>query len=175
MRQAAAVGLAAIALTVNAGSPKSSSVSTPVKGEWVDCNTITENKQEGDDQLITVTISQRFTGDLTGSFEGIERNVVHKDRSGSFRGSGTFNGEINKHSGTAVMTYSGVVDSKGIAVAHWVLDQGTDDLRKVDGHGTFEGKELKSASPGCTDLTSQSGWGGTYNGTVELPEHVDKK
>ncbi len=139
------------------------------KGEWSDCNTISESRQDGENQLITVAIAEKFTGTLNGSYEGTERNIVHKDGSGSFNGSGTFSGEVNGRSGTAVMTYAGTVDAKGDATAHWVLDQGTDGLARVDGHGTFEGKQVKPAPPGCSDRQSQSAFSGTYAGTVQLP------
>lgn len=139
-----------------------------MKGEWSDCNTISESKQNGDDQLITVTTAEKFTGSLKGSYEGIERNVVHKDGSGSFNGSGTFSGEINGHAGTAVMTYSGAVDPKGHGAGHWILDQGTDGLATVDGHGTFEGKELKPPPADCAAANSQSAWSGSYKGNIEF-------
>lgn len=166
----AALGLAAVVVTVDAGKTKTDSAAGSVKGDWIDCHTITEARQDGDNQLITVTITEKLSGGLSGSFEGIERDVVHKDGSTSFSGSGSFTGEINKRSGTAVMTYSGTVDVKGAAIAHWVLDQGTDRLVKVDGHGTFEGKEIKPAPADCADARTQSAWSGTYSGTINLPE-----
>ena len=163
-----------IVFAAAAGKPKSeSSKSQPsiVKGEWIDCNTISETKEDGDNRLITVMITEKFSGTLNGSYEGIERNVVHKDGSGSFKGSGSFNGEVNGRSGTAVMTYTGTVDAKGIGRAHWVLDQGTDGLVRIDGRGTFEGKESKQRAADCSDPKSQSAWSGSYAGTVEFGEH----
>jgi hypothetical protein len=150
------------------GGSSSSGGSHTAKGEWVDCNTVSEVRQDGDNQLITVAITEKFTGTLSGSYEGIERNVVHKDGSGSFNGSGTFSGEVNGRSGTAVMTYSGTVDAKGAATAHWVLDQGTDALARLDGQGTFEGKPLKPAPAGCTDSKSPSAFSGTYTGSLRF-------
>jgi hypothetical protein len=66
------------------------------------------------------------------------------------------------------MTYSGRVDSKGHAVAHWVLDQGTEGLARFDGQGTFEGQQLKPAPVGCTDPKSQSAFSGTYTGDLQF-------
>jgi hypothetical protein len=153
-----------------AGKPNtgwsSSGNSVTAKGEWVDCNTISESRPDGENQLITVAITEKLTGTLNGSYEGTERNVVHKNGSASFNGSGTFSGEANGRSGTAVMTYSGTVDPKGHAVAHWVLDQGTDGLARFDGQGTFEGKQLKPAPAGCTDRKAQSAFSGTYTGSL---------
>ena len=160
-----------IVFAAAAGKPKADSTNSRalvVKGEWVDCNTTSETKQDGDNQLITVMITEKFSGTLKGGYEGIERNVVHKDGSGSFNGSGTFNGEVNGRSGTAVMTYAGTVDAKGVGRAHWVLDQGTDGLIRIDGRGTFEGKETKQRPADCNDPQSQSAWSGSYTGTVEF-------
>jgi hypothetical protein len=150
------------------GQSSRSGGSQTAKGDWVDCNTVSEVRQDGDNQLITVAITEKFTGTLNGSYEGIERNVVRKDGSGSFNGSGTFSGEVNGRSGTAVMTYSGTVDAKGAATAHWVLDQGTDALARLDGQGTFEGRQLKPAPAGCTNPKSQSAFSGTYTGSLQF-------
>jgi len=150
------------------GSSKSSGASMAVKGDWVGCNTIMESRQAGDDQLIMVTIDKKFTGTLNGIYDGTERKVVHKDKSASFNGSGLFTGDVNGRRGTAVMTCSGTVDAKGAAVAHWVLDKGTDNLARIDGQGTFQGKQLRPAPAGCTDPTSQSAFGGTYSGRVQF-------
>jgi hypothetical protein len=156
----------------DAGKPKGSSatplVTVGVKGEWIDCNTVTDSKEEGDHQLITVAIAEKFTGTLDGTYEGTERNVVRQDGSGTFKGSGVFSGELNGRRGTAVMTYSGTIDKEGTAVAHWVLDQGTDDLARVDGEGTFEGKQIERRPEGCNDTRTQSAFAGTYAGTVQF-------
>jgi hypothetical protein len=55
----------------------SSGNSVAAKGEWLDCNTVSESRQEGDNQLITAAITEKFTGTLNGTYEGTERNVVH--------------------------------------------------------------------------------------------------
>lgn len=157
-------------LATHASEPKgrSGNSGNPIaaKGDWVDCNTIMESRQDGDNRLLIVTISEKFTGTLNGTYEGTERNVVHKDGSASFNGSGLFTGQVNGRSGTAVMTYSGTLDAKGAALAHWVLDKGTDDLARIDGQGTFQGKQLRSAPAGCTE--SQSAFSGDYSGRVQF-------
>ena len=140
------------------------------KGAWASCELISDSRQDGDNQQDTVTITQKFIGTLDGKWEGSEREVVHKDGTRTFSGSGTFTGEINGHAGTAVLTHSGTVDSKGVAVAHWILDHGTDDLARVDGQGTWEGTRTRPAPAECRELRSQSAWSGNYVGTVTLPE-----
>ena len=140
-----------------------------VQGDWIDCNTVTETKDKGDHQLITVAIAEKFTGALSGTYEGTEQNDVRPDGSGTFKGSGVFTGEITGRAGTAVMTYSGTLDKDGHAVAHWVLDQGTDALARIDGQGTFEGRQTEQRPDGCGNTESQSAFAGTYKGTVQFP------
>ena len=167
-----AVGLIASPAS-HAGKSKPSAATNanaiPVKGEWIDCNTVIDSKEEEDHQLITVGIAEKFSGAFNGSYEGTERNVVRRDGSGTFKGSGVFTGQLSGRSGTAVMTYSGTVDKDGAAVAHWVLDQGTDELARVDGQGTFEGKQIDQRPEGCSDAKTQSAFAGTYTGTVQFP------
>jgi hypothetical protein len=150
------------------GSSARLAASVEVKGEWVDCNTVTDAKEEGDQQVITVAIAEKFSGTLNGNYEGTERNALRRDGSGSFKGSGVFHGEVNGRAGTAVMTYSGTIDKEGNAVAHWVLDQGTDDLARIDGNGTFEGRQIERRPERCTDPKTQSAFAGTYSGTVQF-------
>lgn len=164
----AAVSAASLLAKAKVAAADPSSIA--VKGDWIDCNTTTQSRADVENQLIMVAIREKFTGTLNGTFEGSERNVVHKDGAGTFDGSGVFSGQINSRSGTAIMTYSGTVNSKGEAVAHWVLDHGTEDLARIDGHGTFEGKQLKTppADLNCNG-DAQSAFSGTYAGTVMLP------
>ena len=153
----------------HAGKPKGSpGNAVAVHGEWTDCNTMTESRPDGDNQVIMVAITEKFTGTLNGTYEGTERNVAHKDGSAIFNGSGVFTGEVNGRSGTAIMTYSGTVDVKGFGIAHWVLDHGTDELAGVDGLGTFTSKQMQSPPAGCTDTKTQSAFTGTYTGTVQF-------
>lgn len=164
----AAGGMAALLAASALSADKGVATSVPVKGEWIDCNTVTDSKEEGERRVITVAIAEKFSGTLEGTYDGTEQNLVRPDGSGTFKGSGVFRGEINGREGTAVMTYSGTVDKDGHAVAHWVLDQGTDDLARVDGQGTFEGKQIERRPEGCTDAKTQSAFAGTYSGTVHF-------
>ncbi len=70
--------------------------------------------------------------------------------------------------GTAIFTYSGALDTSGRMTAHWVLDKGTDDLARIDGQGTFEGKQVHPAPNDCGDSESQSAWSGAYSGTIQF-------
>ena len=159
-------GIRAAKPKMNDAAPKSA---VAVQGEWIDCNTVTESKEKGDHQLITVAIAEKFSGTLNGTYEGTEQNDVRPDGSGTFKGSGVFTGNVSERAGTAVMTYSGTIDKDGHAVAHWVLDQGTDALARIDGQGTFEGRQTEQRPSGCADAESQSAFAGTYKGTVQFP------
>ena len=139
-----------------------------LKQEWVACKSITESRQDGDNQMINASVTATFKGLLSGSCEAAERETVRKDGSQSFSGSGTFSGQIKGRSGTAILTYSGALDAQGKMTAHWVLDKGTDDLARIDGQGTFEGKQTHPAPNECADSESQSAWNGTYSGAVQF-------
>lgn len=141
---------------------------SPPPQEWASCKSITESRQDGDNELITATVTETFHGMLDGTCEAAERGVVRKDGSQSFSGSGAFTGQVNGRSGTAIFTFSGALDAKGKMTAHWVLDKGTDDLARIDGQGTFEGKQVRPAPNECSDSQSQSAWSGTYSGTVQF-------
>jgi hypothetical protein len=138
------------------------------KREWIACKSITDSRQEGDNQMITATVTEKFSGMLNGTCEAAERETVRKDGSQSFSGSGTFSGQVNGRSGTAIFTYSGALDANGKMTANWVLDKGTDDLARIDGQGTLEGKQARPAPNECADSESQSAWSGTYSGTVRF-------
>ena len=118
--------------------------------------------------MLTAAVTAKFSGLLNGTCEAAERETVHKDGTQSFSGSGTFSGQVNGRSGTAIFTYSGALDATGRMTAHWVLDKGTDDLARIDGLGTFEGKQVHPAPNECGDSESQSAWGGAYTGTVQF-------
>ncbi len=138
-----------------------------LKGGWTSCETVTDSKQDGDNQLTTVTLAQKFEGAVDGTCDGSEREVVRKDGSRTFSGSGTFTGKINGRSGTVVLTHTGTVTKEGVTVADWILDHGTEELARIDGHGKSEGKR-SDKSPDCGDATSQTAWSGKYVGEIEF-------
>ena len=165
----AACALVAVLCASTSGQRgKALTASLPVKGEWIGCNTVSDSKEEGDQRVATLTTSKKFNGTVDGTYDGTERSAVRGDGSGSFKSSGVFTGEVNGRAGTAVLTYSGTIDKEGRAVAHWVLDQGTDDLARVDGHGTFEGKLVERGLEGCPNNRTQSALAGSYSGTVNF-------
>ena len=136
--------------------------------EWTACKSATESRHEGDNEMITASVTENFKGLMNGTCDASERQVIHKDGTQTFSGSGTFSGQVNGKSGTAILTYSGALDAKGRLTGNWVLDKGTDDLARIDGQGTLEGKQVQPAPNECADSDSQSAWSGTYAGTVQF-------
>ncbi len=128
---------------------------------------MTESRADGDNELTTVTLAQKFSGPVDGTCEGTEKEVVRKDGTRTFTGSGLFSGKINGRSGTVLMTHTGTVNRDGLAVADWILDHGTDELARIDGHGRSEGKRTEKAEA-CSDSTSQTGWSGKYSGAIDF-------
>jgi hypothetical protein len=151
-----------------AGHARPESAEATPKREWVACKSVTESREDGENQQVTATVMATFSGMLKGRLDATEREVVRKNGSRSFSGSGTFVGEINGHAGTAIMTYTGTVDAKEALTGNWVLDKGTDELARIDGQGTFAGKPQRPAPNECGDTDSQSSWNGTYSGTAEF-------
>jgi len=131
-------------------------------GSWTDCNVVTDVRQAGPNTVITVIITETFTGTLNGSYVGSERDVVYADGSATFHGSGVFTGTISGQSGTAIMTYAGTASSNGVGTANWVIDQGTGGLAAVHGHGTFQGHET-GPTQDCDDT-----FAGTYSGQIQF-------
>ena len=141
--------------------------SSGLTGNWTSCETVTDSRQDGDNQLTTVTLMQKFEGAVNGTCEGTEKEVVRKDGSRTFSGSGLFTGKINGRSGTVLMTHTGTITGEGVSVADWVLDHGTDELSRIDGHGKSEGKRAEAGGD-CSDSATQSAWSGKYTGDVEF-------
>jgi hypothetical protein len=157
---------------VDAGKAKvTSEKAGAANGEWVVCKRASESRDEGENRLVMLATTAKFTGTLKGTYEGTERDVLHKDGSASFNGSGVFSGQINGRSGTAVIIYSGRIDANGAAMAQWVIDKGTDELTRIDGQGAFEAKQMPvamSTDLECAGATSHSVWTGKYAGTLNF-------
>jgi hypothetical protein len=160
----AALGIAFVALAIlaallplpasQAGESRGNGPSAPgfiaASGPWVDCNVVTDFKQVGRNLIITVDITETFSGTLDGCYTGTERDVVYRNGSATFHGSGIFTGVVNGQSGTMVMIYEGTANAQGVASANWVLEQGTGGLTNLHGQGTFEGTLVALQTSPCT-------------------------
>jgi hypothetical protein len=154
---ALAISAAAFALPGSAQADKPGTAN----GSWNDCNVITDVRQSGPNLILTVLITENFTGTFTGSYQGFERDVIYADGTATFHGSGTFTGTVSGRSGTVVMSYAGTAFTP-TATANWVVDQGTGDLASLHGRGTFQGNET-GPTEGCDDT-----FAGTYTGQIQF-------
>jgi Protein of unknown function (DUF3224) len=109
--------------------------------------------------VITVGITQDFSGTLDWTYTGSERDVINNpDGSATFKGGGIFTGTVAGRSGTASFRYEGVAPVGQQAQATWVLEGLTESLEKVTGKGTFDGSFVE-ISDGCP--------AGIYSGSYE--------
>lgn len=138
----------------SAGPPKAS-------GTWVDCNFAPLVREAGPPTIVTVGITQDFSGTLNGTYTGSERDVIQGDGSATFQDGGIFTGTIAGRSGTATFRYDGIAPVGQPAQATWVLEGLTESLDKVKGHGTFGGSFV-DVSDGCPAGI----FSGTYEGTL---------
>lgn len=144
------------------------SVSTPAappataSGNWTDCNLQVNSQSANGDTIVTVTITETFSGALAGNWVGTEWDVVHADNSGTFQGVGVFTGSADQHSGSAVMSYAGTFPSSGPFKAQWTIDNGSDGLQNVHGQGTFGGTSA-TATKDCA-----APYAGTYSGQIQV-------
>src|SRR5947209_17653330 len=71
----------------HAGESRGNGPSAPgfiaASGPWVDCNIVTDFKQVGPNLIITVDITETFSGTLDGCYTGTERDVVYRNGSRS--------------------------------------------------------------------------------------------
>jgi hypothetical protein len=98
----------------------------------------------GENTIIQFSSAFVFTGTLSGTCTGMERDVIHQDRSRTFFGTCNFVGTVEGRSGTASIRYEGsgsLASFGGNAVGH-------------DGTG------------GLTGLSWQASWSATVTGPL---------
>ncbi len=112
-------------------------------------------KSAGANTIVTYNFIVSLTGSQSGTYVGVERDVMHPDGTVTFNNTGTFTGTVLGRSGTFVELVQGkysLVDCT-ISFGTMVFEKGTGDLANLHGHGTFGGGI-------CTS--------GTYSGTVQF-------
>jgi hypothetical protein len=109
-----------------------------------------------------VTITEQYTGTLSGSYVGTERIIVRADGSATFIGRGVFTGSVGQQTGSAQMRYTGTASASGVGLAHWEMYNGSGGLARVHGQGTFEATGLEP-TPQCAIP-----YGGTYSGQIHF-------
>jgi hypothetical protein len=161
---AVAAGLLLVAL-----APAAASAAQPiaVSGSWDDCNFSPTVSVAGPNLIVTVGITETYSGPVSGTYLGTERDVVSADGSATFHGSGLFTGSVNGLSGTATISYeglfptTGVIPTTGPGSAKWVLVGKTGDLASVTVSGTWGGTFL-----GVSGECDAGLFGGAYAGLV---------
>jgi uncharacterized protein DUF3224 len=149
-------GLVGQAHTARAAQPE------PASGSWTDCNIVEQVRTVGSVTMVIVTITEQYTGSLSGSYVGTEWDIIRADGSATFIGQGVFTGSVGQQTGSAQMRYAGTASASGAALAHWEMSNGSGDLARVHGQGTFEGTAL-DPTPQCAIP-----YGGTYAGEIHF-------
>jgi hypothetical protein len=161
---AVAAGLLMVTL-----APATASAAAPIvaSGSWDDCNFNPTVSVAGPNLIVTVGITENYSGTVSGTYVGTERDVVYANGSATFHGSGLFTGSVNGLSGTARISYeglfptTGVIPTTGPGSAKWVLVGRTGDLARVTLIGTWGGTFL-----GVSDECDAGLFGGDYSGLV---------
>jgi hypothetical protein len=147
---------------------------TAGSGTWDDCNIIRSIDEAGPNVIVTVTILQNYHGMLEGTYEGVERDVVHPNGDVTLQGHGTFTGTVAGLTGTGRLSMEGRVDASvgavpatGVGSAKWVLIGETGELASVVARGTWGGGPLESSDAWPIPNACDGGiYGGDYSGQV---------
>ena len=133
----------------------------PARGGFFPCFTYAGSpRQVGQNLIIRFNVTTTVTGTFTGSLDGTELDVVHRDGSITLHGSALFTGSVNGTSGTLLFTYTGIGNAvTGHENLHFV-GRGTDGLAGIYVEKTAEG-DLGAPNPGC-DVSGT----GTYTGHI---------
>ena len=137
------------------GPPQSAS------GGFFPCFTQTSARQVGENLIITFDVTTTATGTFTGSLNGTELDVIHRDGSITLHGTALFTGSFGDRSGTFVFTYTGIGNANtGHETLNFVGRRGTDGLAGIHTQGTAVG-DLVPGTPDCPIAGS-----GTYTGRI---------
>ena len=150
--------------TVAIGFPAlTSAAPVEASGTWDDCNFAPSLRAAGPNTVVTLGITENFSGDLLGTYIGTESDVVYADSSATFHGSGIFTGTVAGRSGTATYRYEGIAPAGQPLRATWVLVGESGSLAAVRGHGTFGGN-----FDGVSDTCDAGIFSGSYGGSLNL-------
>ena len=105
----------------------------------VDTNT-TNTQQDGSNQILHVTEHWVNYGDVAGAFTADEIVTTHPDKTVSFAGKDTCTCIVAGKSGTLIWSFSGTQSADGNYQGQFFNLQGTGDLAKLHGQGTFSGQ-----------------------------------
>lgn len=103
-------------------------------------STTTATKPDGSNKILNQTQQGVITGDIMGSYTNEETLTLAADNSGTFSGTITCGCTVSGKSGTLMWSYTGTQAADGSFQGHVFNFQGTGDLARLNGQGTFQGQ-----------------------------------
>ena len=107
-------------------------------------STTTSVRQDGSNTISSITLQSVFYGDITGSFTNEETDILHPDKTVTFSGRSTCTCTVAGKSGILMWSYTGTSTADGSFQGQFFDIQGTGDLAKLHGQGTFQGQGAHS-------------------------------
>ncbi|HEY0755138.1 MAG TPA: DUF3224 domain-containing protein [Ktedonobacteraceae bacterium] len=102
--------------------------------------TTTDSHPDGTNQIANSMQQLVFSGSIIGSTEQQETSVIHADKTTTFSGTSRCVCTVAGKSGVLTWSYSGASAADGSFQGQFFDIQGTGDLAKLQGKGTFQGQ-----------------------------------
>ena len=113
----------------------------PAKGTATEVSsTTTHVVQDGSTKISSITEQWVIYGGIMGSFTVEETSVLHPDKTATSSGSSTCTCTIAGKSGTLMWSFTDMGTADGSYQGQFFDFQGTGDLAKLQGQGTFQGQ-----------------------------------
>lgn len=132
---------AAQARATTTASTQARSQPFPAKGTATEVSsTTTHVVQDGSTKISSITEQWVIYGGIMGSFTVEETSVLHPDKTATSSGSSTCTCTIAGKSGTLMWSFTVMDTADGSYQGQFFDFQGTGDLAKLQGQGTFQGQ-----------------------------------
>jgi Protein of unknown function (DUF3224) len=113
----------------------------PAKGTATGVSsTTTKVVQDGSNKISRITEQWVISGDITGSFTDEETSLLHPDKTATSSGMATCTCTVAGKSGTLMWSFTDMGTADGSYQGQFFDFQGTGDLAKLHGQGTFQGQ-----------------------------------
>ncbi len=103
-------------------------------------STTTATKPDGSNTIVSQTQQGVITGDIMGSYTNEETLTLATGNTGTFSGTITCGCTVSGKSGTLMWSYTGTQAADGGFQGQVFNFQGTGDLARLNGQGTFQGQ-----------------------------------
>jgi hypothetical protein len=103
-------------------------------------STTTATRQEGSNKIVSETQQGVITGNIVGSYTNEETATLAADNTGTFSGTITCTCTVSGKSGALIWSYTGTQAADGSFQGHVFNFQGTGDVARLNGQGTFQGQ-----------------------------------